>query len=72
MGDDQQRRLMDHAFYQAQDLAAAVRKPRKTTIKNDKFSCLVTCICGHSTLMNGEVEHPIFGGYCEGCARPLP
>jgi hypothetical protein len=60
------------AFEHAVDLTFRIRRPRRSSIRNDKFACLVVCPCGTPTLLEGEVEFPIFGGLCEGCAQPLP
>jgi len=60
------------AFESAVDLAGRVRRSRKTTIHNDRFSCLLVCICGRASLLDGEVEYPLFGGVCEGCGCSLP
>ncbi len=60
------------AFDRATDLVSRGRRSRKSTLRNDKYSCLLVCTCGRATLLNGELEFPIFGGLCEGCGRALP
>lgn len=60
------------AFDICADLVGRVRRPRKTGIRNEKFSCLVVCHCGRPALLHGEVEYPMFGGLCEACSKPLP
>jgi len=59
-------------FESAVDLAGRVRRSRKTSIHNDRFSCLLVCRCGRASLLDGEVEYPLFGGVCEGCGCSLP
>jgi hypothetical protein len=65
------RRRHEEAFYDAQEIARKVRRPRKATIRNDLFSLLIVCPCGRPSLRSGEVEYAVMGGYCENCARPL-
>lgn len=60
------------AFYSLDDLTTHVRRQRGASIKSDRYSLLVTCLCGQPALYAGEVGEAIRAGRCEACGSPLP